>query len=39
MAKIVKKSRETKETDINITLNIYGTGESEIDTGIGLIIC
>jgi imidazoleglycerol-phosphate dehydratase len=35
MAKIVKKSRETKETDINITLNIYGTGESEIDTGIG----
>ena len=28
-------SRQTKETDIQISLNIDGTGKSEISTGIG----
>ncbi len=31
----VEVSRKTKETDIEIKLNIDGTGQSKIDTGIG----
>ena len=32
--RIVSKSRKTKETDIQIRLNLDGTGEHQIDTGI-----
>ena len=32
--------RKTKETDISMSLNIDGSGESEVNTGIGfLTIC
>ncbi|ASM39070.1 MAG: imidazoleglycerol-phosphate dehydratase HisB [Campylobacter sputorum] len=32
---MIQKSRKTKETDISIELEIYGTGKHDIDTGIG----
>ncbi|AII15066.1 imidazoleglycerol-phosphate dehydratase [Campylobacter iguaniorum] len=32
---MIKKDRKTKETDISLELEIYGTGKSEISTGIG----
>jgi len=32
---MIKKSRETKETQIEVELNLYGTGKAEIDTGVG----
>jgi len=32
---MIKSSRKTKETDIVVALNIYGTGKADIDTGIG----
>ncbi len=35
---MVKKHRETKETDISVELEIYGSGKCEIDTGVGEVI-
>lgn len=35
MAREAKITRKTKETDIELSLNIDGKGNSEIDTGIG----
>ncbi|MBO7154406.1 MAG: imidazoleglycerol-phosphate dehydratase HisB [Campylobacter sp.] len=32
---MIKKQRKTKETDISLELEIYGSGNSDIDTGIG----
>lgn len=32
---MIKKERITKETSINLELNVKGSGKSEIDTGIG----
>jgi imidazoleglycerol-phosphate dehydratase len=32
---IIELSRETKETQIRVTLEIYGQGKSKIDTGVG----
>jgi len=33
--RIIKESRKTKETDISCEINIDGTGQNEISTGIG----
>ena len=32
---MIKKHRKTKETDITLELEIYGSGNSDISTGIG----
>lgn len=32
---MTKKQRKTKETEIDLSLNVYGSGESKIDTGVG----
>ena len=37
MENLIYKTRETKETNIRIGLNLKGTGTSEIETGIGFL--
>lgn len=34
---MITKSRKTKETDIEISLKLYGTGKSNIKTGVGFL--
>ena len=37
MKRTAKVSRKTKETDINVEINIDGNGTSDLDTGIGFL--
>ncbi|MFA6144307.1 MAG: imidazoleglycerol-phosphate dehydratase HisB [Sulfurimonas sp.] len=34
---MIKKSRQTKETNITLTLSLYGEGKSTISTGVGFL--
>ncbi len=34
---MLTKTRKTKETDIKISLNLYGEGKSHIETGVGFL--
>jgi len=34
---MISKTRKTKETDISISLELYGTGKSSINTGVGFL--
>ncbi len=34
---MITKTRKTKETDIKISLELYGTGKSSINTGVGFL--
>ena len=34
---MIEKQRETKETQISVKLNLYGTGKATIDTGVGFL--
>ena len=34
---MIELSRETKETQISVKLELYGSGESKIDTGVGFL--
>ncbi len=34
---MISKTRVTKETDIEISLNLHGTGSSDINTGVGFL--
>jgi imidazoleglycerol-phosphate dehydratase len=31
---MIKVARKTNETDIQVGLNLYGTGQAKIDTGV-----
>ena len=37
MARTATIERKTKETEISLTLDLDGTGESRVDTGIGFL--
>ena len=37
MSRNAKIERKTKETQISVTLNIDGTGQADINTGIGFL--
>lgn len=34
---MIEITRETKETQISVKLNLYGTGQAKVDTGVGFL--